>query len=75
MLDTNAPDDSGSIKCAYQLCSAPTARVECRKPTASLKMTRTADPAGMLFGSNKYPIDLRLKMASGNKIKDGGCIN
>eukprot|EP00959_Pyramimonas_sp_CCMP1952_P370144 7751907-Pyramimonas_sp.AAC.1 len=35
MLQTNAPDDSESIRCAHQLCSYPTARAKLRKPTTS----------------------------------------
>eukprot|EP00959_Pyramimonas_sp_CCMP1952_P424269 8886712-Pyramimonas_sp.AAC.1 len=61
MLETKAPDDSGSIRCAYQLCSAPGARVKYRKLTALVKNTRTADPAHMLFGSSRYPIELILR--------------
>eukprot|EP00959_Pyramimonas_sp_CCMP1952_P409874 8590028-Pyramimonas_sp.AAC.2 len=71
MLETNASDDSGPIRCAYQLCSYPTARVKFRKPTALVKMTRPADPAGVLFGSNRYPIDLRLRWRAGIRSKMG----
>eukprot|EP00959_Pyramimonas_sp_CCMP1952_P463085 9484313-Pyramimonas_sp.AAC.1 len=72
MQQTNAPDHTGSITCAYQLCSCPVSRDKSNIPRARIKMTRNGRSRLDAFWQHKVPDRAEIKMASGNKIEDHG---
>eukprot|EP00959_Pyramimonas_sp_CCMP1952_P022656 475770-Pyramimonas_sp.AAC.1 len=59
MQQTNAPDHSESMSCAYQLCRCPISLVESNISTARIKITGNGRSARVLFGSKRYPIELK----------------
>eukprot|EP00959_Pyramimonas_sp_CCMP1952_P016784 355913-Pyramimonas_sp.AAC.1 len=65
MQQTNAPDDSESVSVSTSSVALLNLRFSTENRQRVSRWLETADPAATLFGSSRYPIELRLRRRAG----------